>query len=472
MVGFGCYWAWIENSFSTAILYHHQSGEFALALVHLSTCALAVLVLSVLLPGRRLARRFSNRLLVTNVLLASSSSCCLVLASTTGSVYFLVWTVFAGGASMALLGVVWGVTLSNYGGEGGSICVPGAIALAAFIGVVISQASLLLAVALTMALPVISVALLVIVRRAALSEKACDGATKKVDEGSTQKAASRSSSLWGKVPPRFVIILFLFCAAFGIMQYLIVIPAQNADQISRMNILFRGLVALLFLVGLGVFSWKPLVVFQVGFLIITAGFLVVPFVRTGAITSAIIMIGYTCFDMLSWIVICSLAVRQGADAPRIVALARFASLSGVLIGALTGLVLTYWAPLEGLDIAVVANAVAYLLVVATALSMDRGPTGFWLLLSEAKQSAASTSQEMLQRAVDQIAARAALTPREREFFGYLALGRTIPWINEHLSISEGTGRTHTQHIYVKLHVHSRQELLDMVETTISALQDT
>ncbi len=56
-----------------------------------------------------------------------------------------------------------------------------------------------------------------------------------------------------------------------------------------------------------------------------------------------------------------------------------------------------------------------------------------------------------------------LTARELEVLELLAHGRSVPYIQEALSISQGTAKTHAHNIYRKLGVQSRQELLDAVD---------
>lgn len=56
-----------------------------------------------------------------------------------------------------------------------------------------------------------------------------------------------------------------------------------------------------------------------------------------------------------------------------------------------------------------------------------------------------------------------LSAREEEVLGYLARGRSQPYIREELLLSKNTVATHVKHIYQKLNVHSRQELLDLVQ---------
>lgn len=62
-----------------------------------------------------------------------------------------------------------------------------------------------------------------------------------------------------------------------------------------------------------------------------------------------------------------------------------------------------------------------------------------------------------------IAERGGLSPREREIFLMLAHGRDTAYIQEKLFISQGTVRSHRDRIYRKLGIHSKQELLDLVE---------
>ncbi|BDE95437.1 hypothetical protein CE91St30_07700 [Raoultibacter timonensis] len=45
----------------------------------------------------------------------------------------------------------------------------------------------------------------------------------------------------------------------------------------------------------------------------------------------------------------------------------------------------------------------------------------------------------------------------------LGKGRSAPFIADSLFISKGTVKTHTRHIYDKMGVHSKQELLDIIE---------
>ncbi|MDR1014650.1 MAG: helix-turn-helix transcriptional regulator [Coriobacteriales bacterium] len=59
--------------------------------------------------------------------------------------------------------------------------------------------------------------------------------------------------------------------------------------------------------------------------------------------------------------------------------------------------------------------------------------------------------------------RYRLTLRELEILDLLAHGRSVKYVAEELTISYHTARTHARHIYEKLNIHSKQELIDFVE---------
>lgn len=61
----------------------------------------------------------------------------------------------------------------------------------------------------------------------------------------------------------------------------------------------------------------------------------------------------------------------------------------------------------------------------------------------------------------ELAREGRLTPREEEVLSYLLAGYNRPYIRDHLHISLNTVGTHVKSIFVKLNVHSQQELLDL-----------
>lgn len=80
---------------------------------------------------------------------------------------------------------------------------------------------------------------------------------------------------------------------------------------------------------------------------------------------------------------------------------------------------------------------------------------------QAPASANESETDAFEETCQFLAAQHGLTERETEVLGYLARGRTNTYIAEELSISPTTVRGHIRHIYTKLDVHKRQELIDL-----------
>ena len=78
-------------------------------------------------------------------------------------------------------------------------------------------------------------------------------------------------------------------------------------------------------------------------------------------------------------------------------------------------------------------------------------------------AAAQSGEDALVARCDQIAQQFGLTEREREVLVPLVRGRSASSIAAQLSMSTETARTHIRHIYQKTDIHSREELMDIVD---------
>lgn len=63
------------------------------------------------------------------------------------------------------------------------------------------------------------------------------------------------------------------------------------------------------------------------------------------------------------------------------------------------------------------------------------------------------------------AQRFELSPRETEVVGYLLRGRSVPYTAQEMFVTAGTVKTHVTHIYRKVGVSGRQQLIDLFEET-------
>lgn len=83
--------------------------------------------------------------------------------------------------------------------------------------------------------------------------------------------------------------------------------------------------------------------------------------------------------------------------------------------------------------------------------------------------AKSARRGKFSQAIDDIAGRYALSAREADVLRYLAMGYGSDRIAQTMGVKVNTVRTHTHNVYVKLDVHSREELMLLVDAQVAAL---
>ena len=140
------------------------------------------------------------------------------------------------------------------------------------------------------------------------------------------------------------------------------------------------------------------------------------------------------------------------------------------------------------DAGFVSSVILWVLVAVMLFVLDEGSVGNRLIFTELADGgeddtlasrvasvqrelndhAASSGQagrgaDVLALRCEAVAARYGLTPREQEILSLLVRGRSKAHIAEAFLISENTVRGHVKHIYAKLEVHGKQELLDKVD---------
>ncbi len=89
------------------------------------------------------------------------------------------------------------------------------------------------------------------------------------------------------------------------------------------------------------------------------------------------------------------------------------------------------------------------------------PDGASAKVPASDQAASDPQRTMLDRC-SELAERYALSPRETEVFSLLVQGRSRSFIQEELGLSGNTVKTHVSHIYAKMGVQGKQELMDLV----------
>lgn len=184
------------------------------------------------------------------------------------------------------------------------------------------------------------------------------------------------------------------------------------------------------------------------------------------------------FDFVLWCLISFVACRRRAAVVRVVGLAYgFYAVGGASGWVFSTMVLPM---LGGVMEAPVYTVLACLVLASTFLLFserdfehlfgavaDDGPTLSHLLEEDlpAVQTASPQplSKGRFNRVIDQVSEQYGISPRERDVLRYLAMGYDANRIAEELILARNTVRVHTYNIYGKLGVHSRQELMRLVD---------
>lgn len=160
------------------------------------------------------------------------------------------------------------------------------------------------------------------------------------------------------------------------------------------------------------------------------------------------------------VVCCAHVVAQREFPPALVVAPPFALAAAASVAAnlLSGIEAT--SEEAGAALMVVAMAYFVFLMLAPAFQLRRLREA---MVSEGEAEGTDGAARLaFDEACEMLAARRALSKREREVFGYLVKGYTSPYIAKALFISDSTVRSHTKSIYRKFEVSSRTDLIEVV----------
>lgn len=205
--------------------------------------------------------------------------------------------------------------------------------------------------------------------------------------------------------------------------------------------------------------------FSLVVLLIIAGFLVAPlsFGSDATVANALLRAGRDCFNMLMWLLLASFGRRNIFLLLPLLGSMRCMNSLGIDVGAVAGHATN---GLIGQDIWT-ATAITTAFAFAFIAFLWLGFRDF--SFARAINGVKPVSEPEITQVSDHIEARCrvlgsqgGLTEREMEILSLLARGRDGRFIAEEYVLSYNTVKTHIKHIYQKLDVHSRQELIDVV----------
>lgn len=489
-MGFGFYWAWIFVSFNSAGSLGQNLPIDALMSSHLASSVAAILPLLVafLLRGKieNLPSRAIFTIIVCASVLASVSTGCMQVFSGQPIAH----AVAAASAGLFVVGpmLAWGVAYGSLDAKRAVICTALSFAFAGLVYFATSLMPWSVAALVATALPLAT----------GLSACLCftrdsNHATAR-EGGISQEPLSRSS-----IPVGTLVGLAVVTFVYGGLR---VYSAHASAEFSGPSVLFVSVVAastimLLYTLlmprtslNLGVLYRVALIAFAAVLMLAAVG------EEVAAIPlEALVRCGMMLFEMLTWVLLAETVRTGGVPALAVFSAGRFAVHVGISLGEGSALVFGV-SSLQFLVCAVVA-----LIVAAGFLFRDADTTFFFASptedelrritrkrsVSDGEPSREETALEacvrdataeaggdfdtrvgdMLKRSledrIDSVASRYGFSVREREVFELWVTGHDAQYIQDELVISRSTVKTHVRHIYEKCDVHSRSDLMRVLE---------
>lgn len=200
------------------------------------------------------------------------------------------------------------------------------------------------------------------------------------------------------------------------------------------------------------FRWSlPTVVVAVAVFVIGG-----PWQRTAAFL--LITVASVGFEFMAKLYVVHMAERSGVDPTTAVAIGFAMPALGCIMPML------FWVALaRGADVDPTASLMAVPVLFAFAVALIMGRDNEPERAPSKTSLAAEAGTANRGPAVEGLAAEAGLSPRETEVLAYLARGCSRTYIREELYLSKGTVDTHVNHIYRKLGISSKDELMRLVD---------
>ena len=286
-------------------------------------------------------------------------------------------------------------------------------------------------------------------------------------EHSGVRDASASGTVRYPVP--WKIILLMACAGFvsGFAGSLLV-SADGIGAVHRIaaTALFGALLLALFVARRGsfdvrLFAWIALPV-------ALASFVAIPVLGTvaGMAVSFLVKFSYVAFALFVLLVLANMVWRHDIPSARVFAFARASSEGAMFAGILLRRALQASGALDNQATMWLITILGLVGIVGCVVlwHSERSVTADWgaMGVDPASGLHVPSARETLLARCDELAGAHGLTPRESEVLALLAQGREPAQVEQELFLSHNTLKTHLRHLYAKLDVHTREELVAAV----------
>jgi DNA-binding CsgD family transcriptional regulator len=472
--GSGLVWAWFDALFMSAFFV---GGESAIPMPELATistflsCSLISAAVVARGGGTLEERLADDRVAIGAGACGCVASALLVLSGLMRSYIPLIAGGVLGGAYISLGLFPWAALYCSEGANSAVVYVSGAFACAFLYDVPLLFMSPIARAVFYCLFPPASTALLLRVPRESreFEETSAAIASSRRSEGKRDGLGEFVSGHLG-LSAYVLGGMALVMVSFGYLQHLTSFSSVIGGGLGGNAIqAVRGSIAIL-LFAIAVLAPRlDGAAWRVGLLLMVAGFMLMPFLIGTSyfwVAGAVVIGGYTSFDLMNWTVFSQLAHAQSRRPALTIAAMRCLVCLCYALGAVAGLLTLGSDAAQSPRVLQLTIAVGYLVVVAIMLFMSSDDIRVLYMGDGTEDSRAGHdgrgAEDGLEERVGAYLLGRGLTVREVEISARLVRGRTQPWIAMDLGISENTVGTHMRHIYQKMGVHNRQDFIDAV----------
>lgn len=464
VLGFCFYWAWVYLSFNASSSLNFSFAQHADMLwVHTASCVAGVAFFAIVIAfSRRSVRWFVHKraLRIAGAAMAAGTACYAFPAWEPLPV--MVAGAAVTGVATCWIIVFWGSLFSEMSLRGIIVSTAGSFFCAHVIYVAVGFLPSAAAGVVQIFLPVLAAFLIPDAKGFARFVKS----TAPLSSGLPEAAASSGRLIVParQLPWSLAASLFAIMLVYGGMRiYVGAIdgPANTEGSLAMLGVVLAvcgGFAVWGWLRGNSSASVGP--VFKGAVVLLAFCLLVSAFYGKALVwvIAPLVTVVDVVVEILCWVLLADRARTQRTPAFLVFVLGRAAVEAGMMAGHLVG-----WASYG--QVVPFAISGTCLLMVAVGFLMKDPDTAlvFEVPTQKERDAVEELTGTSLSERLGQVAEACGLTQREREIFELWATGHGSKYIQETCSISASTVKTHVRHIYEKCGVHSRAEIIDLLE---------
>lgn len=472
-LGFGVYWAWVYLSFNSAQVSTMAAGdELAITWLHVISGLTGCITYLVVILNHNMFERASkaSTLMWFSAVVSSFGSLFYALPIIQNDIVSLALGAVLPGLATPFIAVGWGVQYCTLDARRAASLTAGSFLVSGLLFGLISFIPEPLSGVVVTFLPLLSVTCMTMCPTRSYNVFSVRTHPRKAFNSA--KAIQELKELISGPFSSFAIIgIFLTMVVCGGLRTYIGLSSpdvyHNPLIVAAANVILASLF-LIYSLSISPTNFKLGPIYRVAAPVFAVGIAVLTILNEpdSAVSYFAASAGSMLIDMPTWVLLIEIARTSRFSALLIFATGRFAIHSGMAIGELVALAAPNSIFAFGISSIVILVIVSGFMFSGKDGSLEFEPVAEGELPNVYPENQAAqqeTPTQAVTTRVEAVAQANGLTARETEVLTLWASGHGAKSIEEKLVLSSATVRTHVRHIYEKCDVHSRAELIELLE---------